>query len=138
MPPLPDPMAAIGRAVRVLAESGDPEAVLVAEALERWRAGNECLEVALGRAPGLRAAWHLRQRDMALRDLARRYYPGVKGRELAAAVHCAVRRYEASPAWPRDRNARHRSDGEAGAAYDVLMHGELPGVEHLRKVVLLR
>jgi hypothetical protein len=129
-------MSAIGAAVRILAESGDPEAVRVAEALAAWLTGNQCLEVAMGYAPGFRAAWRQRQRDEALRDLASRHYPGVKGRELAAAVHCAVRRYETSVAWPRDRNARHRPDGEAGAAYDVLMHGELPGVEHLRKVVL--
>jgi hypothetical protein len=134
--PPPSPMEDIAALIHAGAKSADPRAIRAAEGLDRWRAGNECLEVALGRAPGLRAAWHLRQRDMALRDLARRYYPGVKGRELAAAVHCAVRCYETSPARPRDRDARHRPDGIAGAAYDVLMHGELPGVEHLRKVVL--
>jgi hypothetical protein len=88
------------------------------------------------RLPASARPARLRQRDNALRRLARRFL-GLSDRALAAAVHRVVSRYETSAAWPRDRDTGHRPDGDRGLAFDVLMNGALPGVEHLRRVVLL-
>ena len=131
----PDPMAAIGRAVRIIAESGDPEAALVAEALDRWRRSRSAsFEEAAGWASNLRATAMQRNRDAALQRLGRQLQ-GRSGHTVARAVHRTVRGYETTR-WTADHAAHHRPDGPDGDCYDVLFNGELPGIEHLRKVVL--
>lgn len=123
-------------AIRTLVHSGDPAAARVAEALKRWwRSRTVSFEEALGAANGIRAASHQRERDEALRELARRR-SGMKTLPLAEEVHKFVQRYETG-AWARDRDTGHRPDGDLGLAYDVLDNGELPGIEHLRKVTFL-
>jgi hypothetical protein len=123
MPPPSCPMAAIGRAVRILAESGD-EVALVAEALDRWRRSrNASLEEAAGWASNVRATAMQRARDAALQRLARRF-PGKKGHPLARAVYRLLHEYETT-VWSRDRDAHHRPDAEAGDCYDVLINGSL-------------
>jgi hypothetical protein len=122
--PPPDAMAAIGRAVRILAESGDPDAVLVAEGLDRWRRSRSAsLEAAAGWASNVRATSMQRARDEALRRLGRRF-PGKRGHPLARAVYQLLHEYETT-AWPRDRDAHHRPDAEAGDCFDVLINGSL-------------
>jgi hypothetical protein len=127
-----DPMADIAAAVRLLAQSGDAGALRVAAALEAWRSSAEItLEEALGRAPGWRAGWRLRRRDEAALRMALQF-PNLSDRALAVKVDDVVNRYETS-AWRRDRVSGHRPDGVNGLAFDILIHGGLPGIEHLRK-----
>jgi hypothetical protein len=133
MPP-PDPMTAIGRAVQILAESGEPEAALVAEALDRWRRSRTILmETALGYAPGLRVVEYQRNRDRALAALAR-LFPGLSGRPLEKKVRLLVEEY-VSTRWPADDAARHRPDGRDGLCFDVLSNGALPCADHLRALL---
>jgi hypothetical protein len=136
MPPSPDPLADIAAAIQILAQSGDAAGKRVAEALQAWlRSRTATLEEALGHAPGIRAEAHQRERNAAFWRLAQRY-PGKSGRALSLTVHALACRYETTR-WPRDRDARHRPDGALGDCYDILTFGGLPGVEHLRKVVLV-
>jgi hypothetical protein len=115
MPPPLSPMAAIGAAVRILAENGGPEAALVAEALVKWsRLRNASLEEAAGWASNVPAVSMQRARDEALRRLARRF-PGRSGRGLAETVHKTVRGYETTRWWTADHAANHRPDGLSGA-----------------------
>jgi hypothetical protein len=133
MPPL-DPMSAIGRAVQILAENGDPDATWVGEALDRWRRSRTILfEEALGYAPGLRAAEYQRNRDRALAALAQ-LFPGLSGRPLEKKVRRVVEEYEASR-WAADDAARHRPDGRDGLCFDVLCNGALPCADHLRALL---
>jgi hypothetical protein len=125
----PDPMGDIAAAVAVLSQSGNEAAVRIAEALTLWaRSRTVSLERALG-------AGDTRNRNAALAALAGRL-PGMSRRQTAEQVHSFVRRYETSAAWPRDRDVGHRPDGDLGLAYDILVNGGLPGVEHIRKSVL--
>jgi hypothetical protein len=127
-----DPMQDIARAVRLLAESEDPAALQVAAALEAWRRSAEIsFEEALGRAPSWRAAWRRRRRDEALHRLTLQF-ANLSDQALADNVQEVVNRYETSAAWRRDRDSGHRPDGVDGLAF-VLIHGEPPGREHLRK-----
>jgi hypothetical protein len=129
-----DPMADLAAAGRLLARSGDAAALRVATALEEWRSSAEItLEEALGRAPGWRAAWRLRRRDEAALRMALQF-PNLSDRALAVRVTKVVSRYETS-AWRRDRVSGHRPDGVNGLAFDILIHGGLPGVEHLRRLL---
>jgi hypothetical protein len=124
MPPLPSPMQDIGVAIAVLAASGNAAAARAGEALDRWRRSrNATLEEAALWASNVRATSMQRARDEALRRLARRF-PGKKGHPLARAVYRLLHEYETT-AWPRDRDARHRPDGEAGDCFDVLVNGSL-------------
>lgn len=43
-----DPLSDLVAAIALLAETGNPAAIRVAEALANWLAGNDCLENALG------------------------------------------------------------------------------------------
>jgi hypothetical protein len=127
-------MAAIGRAVRILAESGDPEAALVAEALDAWRRSRTIsLEAALGGANGLRAAEYQRNRDRALAALAQ-LFPGLSGRPLEKEVRRVVGEYEITR-WAADDAARHRPDGLDGLCFDLLSSGGLPCAGHLRALL---
>jgi hypothetical protein len=127
------PLDDIAALIRAGAQSGDPGAARAAEALDAWLAGNDPLETSLGAAPGARSARRQRQREAAIRNLAQRL-PVASARAVAASVHRFVRRYEAGP-WPRDRAVRHRPDGIAGLAYDILQHGDLPGEDRLRRLL---
>jgi hypothetical protein len=60
-------------------------------------------------------------------------FANLSARALADEVHKVVNRYETGAAWRRDRDSGHRPDGDNGLAFDVLIHGELPSCEHLRK-----
>jgi hypothetical protein len=127
-------MDAIGRAVRILAESGDPEAVLVAEALDRWRRSRTItFEEALGYAPGIRGATMQRTRDSALSELTR-LFPGLSGRALERRVREVVEEYEATR-WAADDAARHRPDGSDGLYFDLLSSGGRPCAGHLRTLL---
>jgi hypothetical protein len=108
--PVSDPLADLTEVIRLLAETGSPAATRIAEALAAWRDGSDCLEEALGAAPGLRAAWHRRQWDRALLALAQRCPTARSASALAAAVHNTVDRYETGP-WLRDQAAGRRPDG---------------------------
>jgi hypothetical protein len=129
----PSPLEDVAALIRAGAESGDPAAARAAEGLAAWLAGNDCLENALGAAPGARSARRQRGRDEALRRLAK-LAPAASARAVAASVHRLVRRYEAS-AWPSDQAARHRPDDANGDAYDILQHGDLPGEDRLRRLL---
>jgi hypothetical protein len=133
MPPR-DPIAAIGRAVRILAENGGPEAVLVAEGLDRWRRSRTItFEEALGYAPGIRGATMQRTRDRALSEIVG-LFPGLSGRPLEKEVRRVVEEYEATR-WAADDAARHRPDGPAGLCFDLLSSGGLPCAGHLRALL---
>jgi hypothetical protein len=117
-------MADIAHAIGTLAATGAPEDARIGEALLRWsRLRNATLEQAWGAASNIRATSMQRARDVALQRLARRF-PGKKGHPLARAVYQLLHGYETT-AWPRDRDAHHRPDGEAGDCYDVLINGSL-------------
>jgi hypothetical protein len=123
MPPR-DPMSDLAHAIETLAASGAAEDARVGEALDAWRRSrNATIEQAAGWASNLRATSMQRARDEALQRLARRF-PGKKGHPLARAVYQLLHEYETT-AWPRDRDAHHRPDGEAGDCFDVLVNGSL-------------
>jgi hypothetical protein len=121
MPP-PSPLDDLAHAIQILADSGDPRGREVAEGLDRWLAGSDPLEIALGAALGARSARRQRGRDEALRRLVQRF-PAASARAVAASVYRLLHEYETS-AWPRDR-AHHRPDGTAGDCWDVLVNGSL-------------
>jgi hypothetical protein len=117
-------MTDIAHAIATLAASGVPGDARVGEALVKWRRSrNASLEEAAGWASNLRATSMQRARDEALRRLGRRFL-GKKGHPLARAVHQVLHEYETT-AWPPDRDAHHRPDGEAGDCFDVLVNGSL-------------
>jgi hypothetical protein len=133
MPPR-DPIAAIGRAIVVLAQTGDPDVVWLAEGLMQWcRSRTILFEEALGYAPGIRGATMQRTRDNALGELAR-LFPGLSGRPLEKKVRLLVEEY-ASTRWPADDAARHRPDGRDGLCFDLLSNGALPCADHLRALL---
>jgi hypothetical protein len=96
------------------------------------------LEQDLGLRPEARAHYRLWRRDAALLELRRRHFPELKGRPAATAVGKAVRRYQTSPAWLRDRASDQPPPGIDGDVFAVLMLGEdVPGHEILRRLFRL-
>jgi hypothetical protein len=133
MPPR-DPIAAIARAVQILAETGDSTAALIAEGLAQWsRSRTISFEEALGYAPGIRGATMQRTRDTALGELVR-LFPGLSGRPLERKVREAVEEYETTR-WAADDAARHRPDSVDGLCFDLLSSGGLPCADHLRALL---
>jgi hypothetical protein len=126
-----DPLTRLSRVITLLAASGDPDAIWVAEGLTSWRDDGQPIEAVLGLPPAWRSDDRRQRQNQGLTAVAA-YFPGLCGRELARRMTAAERRYRTS--WPRDRNAGHRPDGLNGAVFDVLSLGEFPSEEKLRKL----
>lgn len=122
---------ALGRLANIITRlaRGDGDDIWLAEALTSWRNGN-ALDAALGLSATWRSQYQRQRQKHALAALAG-YFPDACGRELARRITAAERRYRA--AWPRDKAAGRRPDGLNGAVYDVLVLGEFPSEEKLRK-----
>jgi len=136
LPAARDTIASVRRAIRFLTEQGDDDLVEIAGGLQRWtdgRADTVTLDIELGLAPGWRAAERRERRDLALLELHRGHFAGLKGRAAARAIAAAVHRYETT-SWPRDRAGHRRPDGRSGMLYDALSLGEVPGEETLRRL----
>ncbi len=129
-----DIIAALRRARAALLANQDPTVLLVACAFDDWLSGGGDFAAHLGLAPWWHSSLRIRERDAALRELARRHFPGLCGRKLARALVAAIRDYEAHR-WPRDHAARARPDGADGLMYDALCRGPIPGEEMLRKCI---
>jgi hypothetical protein len=137
-PAIVERVAAIRRAVAVLAEHGDAGVLEVARGVTDWLDQAEAattLDAALDLPPGWRTELRRHQRDAALLDLVRRRFAGMEGREAARAVATAARRYEGS-AWPRDRRANRRPDGMNGDLFDILIQGDMPSEATLRRLFI--
>jgi hypothetical protein len=134
----PHPIAAIRTAIRLLLDVDDPNtlpaAIMVAGAMTAWLTSGGDLAEHMGLAPGWHGAMRQRERDKALQELARRYFPTLSGRPLARALAAAARGYEARQ-WPGDRAARRRPDGRDGLLHDVAAHGGMPGEARVRQII---
>ena len=131
------PIDAVNRAAVILAETGDPAAAFVAEALSLWlRDGGPELGIdqALGFAPGWRAAQARQRREQAIRDLARQW-PTLGGRAAARAMVAHAATYESRGGWKRDCRLGHRPDGINGIIFDLLHLGPMLGEESIRKIL---
>jgi hypothetical protein len=127
----PDPLVDLAEAIRLLAETGNPAGLRVAEALAAWRDAGQPIEAALGLQATWRSDYRRGRQNQALAAVAG-YFPGLFGRKLASRMTNAERRYRT--AWPRDRKTGHRPDGLNGAIYDCLVLSEFPSEEKLRKL----
>lgn len=132
------PLARLRRCIGLLTEIDDADASWMAEVLATLtdlRADND--NSTFADAAGLPSRWRqaarIDERDRRLRDLALRHFPGLSGRELAAAVAQAVRRYQGS-SWPRDASSGRRPSGLTGEIFDLLQLGEIPCGSQLRSV----
>jgi hypothetical protein len=129
-------LAAVHRAIVVLAEDGGGDLVPIAEGLALWlsSAPGTSFDVALQLPAGWRDVARRAWRNSILRDMAVRFFPSLHGRGLALEVFTTVHRYQAT-GWRRDRSTLRRPDGVLGAAYDVLRLGSAPGQEQIRKIL---
>ena len=130
--PQAGPLSDLAAATNVLLASDDPACWRVAAALELWLRTGGYFAAAMDMAPGWHSAHRQRQRDGALRELARTNFPGMCGRPLANAVWQLIAGYEAR-GWPSDRASGHRPDGATGLAHDVLNAGPAPSLPTVRK-----
>ena len=126
------PIADLAAAMNEMLASDDPACWRVAGAIELWLRTGGDFAAAMGMAPGWHSAHRQRERDGALRELARTNFPDLCGRPLANAVWQLIAGYEARR-WPSDRAAGHRPDGAAGLAHDVLNSGPAPSLPTVRK-----
>jgi hypothetical protein len=130
-----DTIAKIARLQRIaeyLAVDTDPDRALFGTQL----AALLSLGLPFWRAFELQSDWFdetvRHQRDQALRDIARRDHPGLRGKPLARAIDLARLRY--LPTFERDRRMRRRPDGARGRLYDILMTEKFPGYSQLLNI----
>jgi hypothetical protein len=121
------------------------DCVWLATAIEDWRTGSaSSLDDACGvrRRPGRRTnktRQMTEQRDSMLRDIARRFYPGLKPSLQAAAIVRVSSRY-ASAGWRRDRKRDRMPDchtgTELGCYWQLLASGvRIPGARQLSSIL---
>jgi hypothetical protein len=117
-----DLAADLKRASAVLASTGDPGLLRIADGLSVWGdAETITLEMALGLPSTLRTAMRRRRRDEIYDSIAASF-PGMSGRTLANAILETIRDYEMT-AWPDDRDNCRRPAGSDGLVFDLLMLG---------------
>ena len=131
-----DTIAALQRAIVVLARSGDAE---IAYAIDAWLAlppqEKISFEQAIGLAPTWRSDERRAARDAALRELRTRHFLHLSRRQAARAVAAALLHYETT-AWPRDRRDRRRPDGVNGYCFDALTASDhMPQEARLRQIL---
>jgi hypothetical protein len=124
--------ADLHHAVAVLAETGDPALLRVADSLKLWlESENIKFEQALGTASNWRSVMRRRRRDEIYVEI----FPDLRGvSRRARAITEAIDRYQTS-SWRHDRDSGRRPAGVNGLIYDLLSLGErLLDVEALRKL----
>lgn len=119
--------AVIDEAIEVLALSGRPNAIRMADALDQYRRlPAVSIEACLGAADNWRAAEQLRHRNEMLVDIARQHFGaqdfGAIGRTAARQMLAALTRYEAGE-YHQHLEANRRPDGVRGRLYDILALG---------------
>lgn len=118
-----DVAADLRHASAVLASTGDPGLLRIADALSLWRESDATiLEAALGLPPTWRSAMRRRERDDLYAEIARTCFPDLSGRPLANAIAKMIRDYETA-AWPGDRGNYRRPHGPLGLVFDLLTLG---------------
>jgi hypothetical protein len=136
-PDIASRIAELRRAALVLIETGDDALARIADAIDAWASATPAAPISFEQALGLPPTWRADVRrhfhHAALLHLAQRNFPDLHGRACARAVSAAVRRY-ASSGWLHDHREHRRPDGLRGDCYDVLMLGEPPGEEVLRRL----
>jgi hypothetical protein len=128
-----DTIGRIDRVVAILMAAGDDDATWAAGVFADWKGGTP-FDHAAGLADGWRPALRQGERNAALRELATRYFPDLRGSARARAMARAGRNYEATQ-WLKNEAARFRPDGKDGLLHDVASHGGMPGWELLRKSI---
>jgi hypothetical protein len=123
---LKDDLAAdLNQTIALLAGTGEPGPLRMADALSLWRASTDSvrLEDALGVAPTWRSAERRRKRDRLYVQIGQTHFPHLKGLPLARAIIAEIDRYQTS-SWPRDRDNGRRPAGANGLIFDLLSLGE--------------
>jgi hypothetical protein len=130
---LSDTIQRIERAVGIMLTMDDVDVTWLGRIVADWKGGLP-FDRAAGLADGWQRTWHQGQRNAALRELATRYFPDLRGSARARAMARAGRNYEATQ-WLKNKAARFRPDGKDGLLHDVATHGGMPGWELLRKSI---
>jgi hypothetical protein len=133
---LKDLAADLKRASAVLASTGDPGLLRIADGLSVWRdAETITLEMALGLPNTWRSAMRRSFRDDLYAGIARTHFSTLKGLPLARAIVAAIDHYETS-SWRDDRANGRRPAGLKGQIFELLSLKErLLDVEALRKLI---
>ena len=128
----PAAIDSLRRAISVLVEHGG-DVLPVARAIDDWLARGGDFAAVMGMRPGWHNTYRTRQREIALGELSRDF-PGLQGRALARAMVDASAEYQRRR-WHADAAAQRRPDGRDGRIYDVLVLGDFPTAETLRKCI---
>jgi hypothetical protein len=111
-----------------------PDKLMIAQGLSDCLAG-----MAFGAAFNMPHDWltidRRNQRDGALLRLRTVCFPDMSDRAAAKAAWKVISRYRDS-GWRWDQPEHHRPDGRAGFYYDVLVHGDPPGWEQIRRIFI--
>lgn len=131
-----DLAADLKRAASMLAVSGDPGLLRVADGIALWLEGGDGIkfEQVFGVGNNWRSALRRRRRDALYFKIGQTLFPGLTGSKLARSIIAAIDRYEAS-SWLGDRVTGRRPTGANALLFDILNLGErLLDLEALRKL----
>ncbi len=131
-------VAALWRLVGMAAHAGnagDPVQTEIGEAIAMWLSSGDP-QMRFDRALGLPRTWRmdirLAERNRLIRELAEQW-PNLSRRSLADKIMRCLQRYE-NGAFKRDYKSG-RPAGIDGTLFDIVMAGQVPGIDRIRQVL---